>query len=83
MFARRSPSRPPRASAHSCGERRHGEGVGVCLHVEVGRARLARLHTAAVCGAFLLRVSVAVLLELTVLAKPVEMPCLCWNTQLR
>ena len=33
-----------------------------------------------VCVAFLLRVSVAVLLELTELAKPVEMPCLCCNT---
>ena len=28
-----------------------------------------------------LRVSVAVLLELTELAEPVEMPCLCCNTQ--
>ena len=34
-----------------------------------------------VCVAFLLRVSVAVLLELTELAKPVEMPCLCCNTR--
>ena len=33
-----------------------------------------------VCDAFLLRVSVAVLLELTELAKLVEMPCLCCNT---
>ena len=31
--------------------------------------------------AILLRVSVAVLLELTELAKPVEMPCLCCNTR--
>ena len=33
--------------------------------------------------AFLLRVCVAVLLELTELAKPVEMPRLCCNTQRR
>ena len=37
-------------------------------------------HTVRLCVAFLLRVSVAVLLELTELAKPVEMPCLCCNT---
>ena len=33
------------------------------------------------CVAFQLRVSVAVLLELTELAKPVERPCLCCNTR--
>ena len=37
-------------------------------------------RTVRVCVASLLRVSVAVLLELTELAKPVEMPCLCCNT---
>ena len=36
--------------------------------------------TVRVCAAFLLRVSVAVLLELTELAKPVERPCLCCDT---
>ena len=31
------------------------------------------------CDAFLLRVCVAFLLDLTELAKPVEMPCLCFS----
>ena len=43
----------------------------VCLALRIVRA----------CVAFLLRVSVAVLLELTELAKPVERPCLCCNTR--
>ena len=37
-------------------------------------------RTVRVCVAFQLRVSVAVLLELTELATPVERPCLCCNT---
>ena len=42
--------------------------------------RLLRQHTMHRV-AFQLRVSVAVLLELTELAEPVERPCLCCNTQ--
>ena len=38
------------------------------------------LRTVRVCVAFQVRGSVAVLLELTELAKPVERPCLCCNT---
>ena len=38
------------------------------------------LRIVRVCAAFQLRVSVAVLLELTGLAKPVERPCFCCNT---
>ena len=41
------------------------------------------LRSVRVCVAFQLRVDVAVLLELTELAKPVERPCLCCNTRSR
>ena len=45
--------------------------------------RLSQRHNvhSSVCVAFLLGVCVAALLELTELAKPVEMPRLCCNTQ--
>ena len=56
-----------------------------CLFAWFRRALLRRLcfvsRTVRVCVAFLLRVCAAVLLELTELAKPVEMPRICCNTR--
>ena len=49
--------------------------VTLCSHAPAPFQALT--DTLIPCVAFQLRVSVAVLLELTELAKPVEMPCLC------
>ena len=53
-----------------------------CTRLRVGEPRVPCLaQCASLCCVFRLRVSVAVLLELTELAEPVERPCLCCNTQ--
>ena len=58
--------------------------VALCFFFVQAACRHQPTHThvstARVCVASQLRVSVAVLLELTELAKPVERPCLCRNT---
>ena len=78
------------ARSGSCGWRRQRAGAPECVCGRASERLTVRSRSAAAglsgcaltqwCVAFLLRVSVAVLLELTELAKPVEMPCLCCNT---
>ena len=72
-----------------CGCFRIGPAFGKLRDLESLQARSSsatmtatqQMRTVRVCVASQLRVSVAALLELTELAKPVEMPCLCCNTQ--